>query len=194
MITRLDVQDYSAWLTPERLAAEEALWAEVGIYRLYAEHVMRAVGDHDCRSIIELGCGTGWVPTQLPPSIEYVGLDANPECVTLAQQKNPTRSFFLADMRAFRSPPFDLACSFAVLKHFALEEWAAVLGKVLSLGRVGLFTMNVGPYDLDDFEQGFAHTWVTHMTLSDAVYAAGHQLVSAELLHTGETMVCTCLR
>jgi hypothetical protein len=65
---------------------------------------------------------------------------------------------------------------------------------VLSFGRFGVFTMNVGDADVDDVSQGFPHTWVSMATLMAAVEAAGHRIVSTELLQTTETMVRTCIR
>lgn len=190
----IETADYSVWLTPERLELEEKQWAEVRIYELYASHLMRVVVEERCKSVLEIGCGTGWVPTRLPESLEYVGVDANDGCLALAAQKNPTRSFLAGDVRSLSWHRSDLVCSFAVLKHFALSEWSEVLAKVLSFGRVGLFTMNVGPSNMDDFEQGFPHTWVSRETLARAVWDAGHRMVSAEPMDTTETMVCTCTR
>lgn len=186
-------QDYSVWLTPERLAAEERLWKEVAIYRLYADAVLRTCEEEGCRSVLEIGCGTGWVPTLLPSEIDYTGVDANEGCLALARQKSGAR-FLNADIRGLQHRPVDLVCSFAVLKHFALQEWTGVLARVLSFGRIGLFTMNVGPFDRDDFEQGFAHTWIGQETLEAAVAAAGHRIVDQHVIHTFETMVRTCIR
>lgn len=193
MIADRVVTDYSVWLTPERLAEEEKLWEEVAIYRLYANTVIRVAQEERCSSVIELGCGTGWVPTCLPAGIKYVGVDANRDCLVYAALKDglPEQYFVLADIRSVELAPADLVCSFAVLKHFALAEWREVVAKMLSLGRVGVFTMNVGPEDEDDFTQGFPHTWVSPSTLNAAVIAAGHEVRSMELIHTGETMVTT---
>jgi SAM-dependent methyltransferase len=199
-------QDYSVWLTPERLAEEERLWAEVGIYQLYAAELLKVATAEGCQSVLELGCGTGWVPMCLPEMLHYVGVDSNPGCITLARSKNgdrnlsgergPNRRFLIEDIRKVVRPVggFDMVCAFAVMKHFALAEWAEVLARrVLYHGRVGLFTMNVGESDVDDFEQGFPHTWVSAHTLAAAVGDAGHQIVEMELLYTGETMVRTCI-
>lgn len=187
----MTVSDYSAYLTPERLAVEEVAWEQTAIYRLYADTVLYAAARYGCNTVLEVGCGTGWVPTRLPESLAYIGLDANPECLTLARQKTE-RLFIWADARVFRlEESVDLVCSFAVLKHFALHEWASVLGKILSFGRVGVFTMNVGDADADDFEQGYPHTWVSPFTLGAAVAGAGHQIESSETIYTGESMVIT---
>lgn len=190
----IETADYSVWLTPERLAVEEKLWAETAIYVRYAAELMRVVAEERCKSVIEIGCGTGWVPTLLPARLDYVGVDANDGCLALAARKNPKRPFMLGDVRSLDWPAGDAVCSFAVLKHFGLSEWSDVLAKVLSFGRVGLFTMNVGPTDVDDFEQGFPHTWITRETLVSAIESAGHRLVSAQLMDTDETMVRTCIR
>jgi SAM-dependent methyltransferase len=185
----MSAPDYSVWLTPERLGAEEAQWALTGIYRLYAERLLEVAHLEGCASVLEIGCGTGWVPTVLPPSLRYLGVDANPDCVALAMTKSD-RTFMVKDVRDLPAQEWaDLVCAFAVLKHFALSEWRDVLQRVLSMGRVGLFTMNVGLQDADDFEQGFPHTWVSWDTLAGAVRSAGHEFVSTELLYTGELLV-----
>lgn len=191
------IADYSAYLTPERLAVEEQAWRESGIHRLYATELLKAMASEDCISVVEVGCGTGWVPTCLPDSIMYGGVDVNAGCIEIAQRKNPFRDFLVADIReslATLDPSgrwWDAGCAFAFLKHFALHEWSDIVRHLLSFGRVGVFTMNVGTEDVDDFSQGYPHTWVTPATLDNAVQAAGHGVVSMTLIHTGETMVRT---
>lgn len=182
--------DYADWLTPVRLEIEERLWEQVAIYRLYAEALQRVLEVEGCRSVIELGCGTGWVPTRLSSDLDYLGVDANPGCLALARRKT-SFPFLQADIRQLETPVRDMVCAFAVLKHFALQEWQEIVVRMLALGRVGVFTMNVGPDDLDDSSHGFPHTWVSRETLEWAIRAGGHDIVEMALLHTGETIIRT---
>lgn len=197
------LHDYSVWLTPERLEVEELAWEQSGIYRLYSHHVTVTADQENCTSVLEVGCGTGWLAASLPPHLKYLGVDANRNCIDLARRKSD-RQFMTADVRDLEALFYlrdwyapatraDLVCAFAFLKHFALDEWTDVFVRLLNRGRVAVFTMNVGEQDLDDFEQGFAHTWVSTDTLVAAITAAGHRLDSTALLHTGETMVKTAM-
>lgn len=204
--------DYSEWLTPERLEIEERLWAEVGIHSTYATEVIAAayigLQSYNRRNreltVLEVGCGTGWTAMRLHERLKetekalwYVGVDANEGCLRLARTKSPG-GFVQADIRTLAptgDPETDLSsdvvCAFAVFKHFALAEWKDIVVRVLKLGRAGVFTMNVGDQDLDDFSNGFPHTWVSTLTLAQAVDAAGHTIVSMRMLETGETVVRT---
>jgi len=187
-------QDYSAWLTPERLAVEDQQWGDPRlatwpIFVGWIKHVAREV---EIVSVLEYGCGTGWVPRHLPPDMHYVGVDANQYCLQLAMARNPGRLFAFADVRAALALTFDLACAFSFLKHFGLHEWDEVVAQVLRHGRYGLFTMPVGPETKDDGTE-FPHVWVTEDRLRAAVNLAGHEVRHLARIQTGETMVVTRL-
>lgn len=188
----MNLPDYSQWLTPARLAAEEHQWAdpELRTWPIFVNWVLHVLQDANVLSMIEFGCGTGWVPKALPADLQYVGVDANPHCLALAMEKNPTRWFSRNDIRNPQALTFDLACAFSVLKHFGLHEWDAVVKNVVSAGHVCLFSMPVGPEDKEDGAE-FPHTWVTAAHLQDAVAAAGHMVVRLEPIATGEHMVMT---
>ncbi len=183
--------DYSEWLTPPRLAVEEKSWASYGVYKHYGAFICRLIQRYGIENILEMGCGTGWVPTVLPADVEYKGVDANARCVGLARAK-VKRRFVVGDIRTFPKQDVDLVCSFAVLKHFAIGEWADVVGKLLQHGRWGLFSMPITGEDRDDLSQGFAHTMVSRATLEAAIMAGGHRLLFTEAVGKGtETMVAT---
>lgn len=165
--------DYSAWLTPERVAVEETAWAEARFY----EEAAAAITALAPRRVLELGCGTGWVPTCLPPEMGYLGVDANPHCLARAREKNPRRPFVQDDIRTFiPTVPFDLVCAFAVLKHFALAEWVDIVTRILSMAPAAIITMPIASEEREDaFE--FPHVWVTKETLRDTIKRAGHAIV-----------------
>lgn len=177
--------DYSEYLTPEQLAHEERLWGEVKLYEKYAAVVTRAfdlAGLAEEIKMIEVGCGTGWVPSVLTNRVaHYLGIDKNKECVARAIEKNrPNGALFVRmDLRdlEFKDDKYDVACAFAVLKHFALAEWDEVFARFLSLGNWTAFTLPTqdGAGSLDD-GLDFPHVRIGRSHLLDRVAAARHEV------------------
>jgi len=186
--------DYSQWLTYERLQAEETQWADPSTrtWPSFVDWIMKiADADEDVQSIVEFGCGTGWVPANLPPELSYVGIDANPMCLALAMKKNRGRLFSLADIRDEHRLTYDISCAFSVLKHFGLHEWDTAVAKVLRCGvRYSLFSMPIADDTKDDGTE-FPHVWVTEQRLVRAVEKAGHILMELVPLPHGEYMAVT---
>lgn len=192
----LKLPDYSQWLTPDRLELEEQAWA--GPDRTWPHFVAaidRLRAHTPIKSMIEFGCGTGWVPAALPETVAYTGMDANPGCVERARARNPNRTFVVDDLRSltYVGAGFDLTCAFSVMKHFGLHEWPAVLKRVLSYGMLGLLSIPTGFETKDDGTE-FPHVTLSESYLQEAVIAAGHDLVITAPLPWGEVMVYTCRR
>lgn len=189
--------DYSQWLTGGRLLQEEKLWGdpEHATWPHFVRGIEQAQRVTRVDSIIEFGCGTGWVPLALPLELEYVGVDASEECIALAQQKNPGRRFDVLDIRQTPAifdveEPFDVSCAFSFLKHFELSEWDNVLALVVQAGWWSVFTVPLADHDYDDGVE-FPHVHVTEERLRRAVEVAGREISAMELLPWGETMVWT---
>jgi SAM-dependent methyltransferase len=183
--------DYSAWLTPERLEHEEQLWARQGAHKFFAECIAAAAAQErlypNCR-ILELGCGTGFVPLHLPATWSYLGIDANELCLAKAYEKNPDRSFCCLDVRQlalgrFRLD-FDLVAAFAFFKHFMPAEWAGVLRLALAMAPTAVFSMPIAEADLENGVD-FPHTFVTRATLESAVASAHHRIVETRIYSPG---------
>ena len=197
--------DYSEWLTPARLAEEERAWGDP--QRATWPHFVRAIQDvmlfgemqnAPIASMIEFGCGTGWVPAGLPPNVEYIGVDANPFCLELAHLKKPRRRFVRADVRYALSnvllqaiAPVDLVCAFSFLKHFGLHEWDDVVHVVLQHGRWAAFSVPIADADRDEGAE-FPHVWVTMARVEAALARTKHAIVGMNPLPWGETMVTAC--
>lgn len=174
----MTVPDYSVWLDRAgQLQKEELGWRDNQEKTVYAGYLKRLIVGIENPLILELGCGTGWVPTLLT-GIQYVGVDGNAGCVELARKKT-AHLFYHTDLRVFPLTPSDVVCAFAVLKHFALVEWDAVVGKILQHAPVAVFTMRIDK-DTDDFRFGFPHTTVSRAHIDAAVKKAGHVVVSVE--------------
>jgi SAM-dependent methyltransferase len=179
------MNDYAAWLTQERLEIEERLWAECRYYEWYATAILE-LGP---TSVVELGCGTGWVPYVLPASTKYVGVDSNAQCVNLARAKNPGRLFVEMDLRRFRpQTAFDIVCAFAVVKHFALDEVGLILQHMGRCGRLLVFTVPPAEEDFDDGVE-FPHIHLSSSSLARLVQSAGRRIVTSRLLPNEELLV-----
>jgi SAM-dependent methyltransferase len=183
--------DYSEWLTWERVHTEETAWAATRFYLTYAAHIMLLRSRYPIFKILEVGCGTGWVPTQFGADIQYLGIDKNKDALDIAIAKNiPSRAFLQADLRILEGTSVcispDLVCAFAVLKHFGLDEWDKIFDTIVSLAPFGLFTMNVAKQNRDDGID-FHHVWVTPERLSAAIERNGAKLLYSTIVWQGET-------
>lgn len=177
--------DYAEWLTPERLIAEEEAWASSRDYVRYADAVTALVdSDPSICTIQELGSGTGWVPWELSQRgilrhRSYVGLDKNVHCLDKARERNAFVSqvaFGRVDLRTYH-PIADVVCSFAVLKHFRLEEWERLFVQWFRAARYGCFTVPIAGQSRADSEPEFTHVWLSEADLAQAIRAAGHEEV-----------------
>lgn len=181
------MNDYSEFLTAEKLEIEERGWAEGFHNKKMADLVSSVCEKHGLVTIIEMGCGTGWVPSYLPPYLLYLGVDKNPICILHAKMKNlshGTRTGFTqADIRNFILPdaPFDMVVSLSVLKHFRPEEWQEVFLKIMEKGYYACFTMSIGPQVINDGVE-FPHTYITKELLLESLELAGKEILSEEAL------------
>jgi SAM-dependent methyltransferase len=186
--------DIADWYTPERIDAEEPLWATGKSYLEYASRIHSVCRDNNLSSVVEIGCGTGWVPTVLDSSLQYLGIDKNPYMLERCRAKNTGKLFLQCDIRNLHALNLscDLVCSFAVLKHFSPQEWVACLNEVLGLGRFALFTLSIftdGRETLDipaKDEHGIEQhhgTWATLEEAERAIESAGHRIVDADYQH-----------
>lgn len=181
--------DISSWYTPERIAIEEPIWAECRAEN--AQRIESLCTEFSLQTIIECGCGTGWIPFSLNPSLSYVaGIDKNPYMLARAQMKNPTLRFIQADLRnaSHIGLSADLVCSFAVLKHFSLLEWTSCLKSILAMGRFGLFTQHVLPNGSHSTDHGleYHNIWPTESEVCEAIESAGHEILSWDATHIDE--------
>jgi trans-aconitate methyltransferase len=175
----MPLPDYADWLTPERLVLEEQAWAQAGLHRRYAAALRQLVQEHGVQTITELGCGTGWVPSELDGlGVQYRGVDRNPHCLGYARRKNRLRAWVQFEEMELRhiSPATDahgVVCAFAVLKHFRLDEWTPLFVQWFGAAAYAAFTIPIAPQPKDDGTE-FTHTWVSEEMLRDALQLAGH--------------------
>jgi SAM-dependent methyltransferase len=187
--------DISEYYKDENLAAaEEAAWEKSEEYRRNLTFVERALRRFELTAAVELGCGTGWMPTGVPPDITYVGVDANPLFLEKARAKNhPTRRFVQEDLRnatpewarRLEVPSPRLSYCFAVLKHFGLREWDRILYTLLTLGDYSVFEVQLAQIDIDD-GTAFHHVSVTPERVKRVMAQAGHRAAEEACVWRGK--------
>lgn len=104
------------------------LWSRaVGGVRCRRILVDDYVRPRDCDRILDLGCGPGRVADYLPSTVDYVGIDLNPDYIGSARARygNGHREFRVADAADIGSDlhDFDIVMVFALLHH--LDDAAA---------------------------------------------------------------------
>lgn len=194
--------DYCDWLTLDRLMAEELLWSEQQLYERYGAAIRRLLDEYESISwITELGSGTGWVPGTLDliadsdrgGTLSYHMYDKNPHCIARSRERNAHRDWVRTlegDIRTLDIPVVDLICSFAVLKHFRLEEWSDIVVRMLRDASFGLFTMPLADTNLEDGTE-FTHTRVTREHLVATLARVGHTILWEDATDPAEPLFAT---
>jgi SAM-dependent methyltransferase len=183
--------DISEYYKGPLVIAEEKAW---GSYEGAVERAVHLRALHMAfqlfggQEVLELCCGTGWIPRALLPEVSYTGVDNNPDFLVLARSKNEgKRRFIQGDLRAVSDPWLeergvktpDVVCCFAALKHFGLREWNAILGSLLELSPTAVFDVQITPRDVDDGKE-FHHVSVTWERVGKLLADHGHGIFHEE--------------
>lgn len=74
--------------------------------------------------ILDLGCGNGRFYKAFSENIDYIGVDASEELITIAKEKFPEANFRVDNALdlSFEKDTFDTIYSFAVFHHFPSKE------------------------------------------------------------------------
>jgi SAM-dependent methyltransferase len=179
------VRDISEYYVGDLAVAEESAWNESKEYLRNVTFVQDALDWFWVSSVVEVGCGSGLIPTQLHESVKYLGIDRNDVFLGWARDKNnPTRTFVNRDVRQV-SPEwlkqhhgdFAVSTCFAFLKHFGLHEFDDLLVGLMRLAPYSVF--EVQQFDSDvDTGTDFHHVFVTEERLNRCVRKAGHRILS----------------
>lgn len=178
-MTTTRLPDISNYYNLEKATKEDVQWLYTGQYRREAAFVLPRFERYGVKSVIELGCGSGLLATQVPAEIQYIGIDKNVHFLEKARDRNPGRRFLCWDVRNVEEGLHDCAMSFGVLKHVSLDELDSFLACVLRHGRYGAFNVQVAQECYDDGTE-YHHTHITMERLKQALAVAGHEIVDME--------------
>lgn len=92
----------------------------------------------DVRSVLDVGCGDGFITNALPPALRVVGLDISPEALRHVTRQTQVGS--ITDL-PFEDGAFDLVMTNDVLEHLAEEAYPRALSELQRVaGRYVLVT------------------------------------------------------
>ncbi len=187
--------DISEYYKGDLAVAEENAWNATKEYKRNLAQVERVIKERGVKRIVEVGCGSGLIPVELPREVRYLGIDKNPTFLEYAKKKNDPscRTFVYEDVRNL-SPewmkkkgfaPFDLVMSFAFFKHFGLHELDDVMNKVISLAPVAVFEVQTASQSFDNGTQ-FHHNFITTNRLHRVIGEAGHKFLYDVVVYDGD--------
>ena len=195
MIQKADISLF--YDDPQKALEEEKAWAINKPHENYARFLGAPVNEHKIYSILELCCGSGFLPRYLPRYIRYLGIDNNEQFIAWAKAKNTMdREFIRSDIRKITPAtlatrghdPFGLVCMFAAVKHFGLHEFNDIIKHMLSFAPVAMFDVQMlASGELCDNGDTFHHTYITPRVLHNSVLDAGHKIVSVYNMYQGDS-------
>ncbi|NJO77891.1 MAG: class I SAM-dependent methyltransferase [Cyanobacteria bacterium RM1_2_2] len=111
----------------------------------YGQDLVQLLNPQAHEQILDLGCGTGQLTSQLAATkAEVLGLDRSPEMIAQAKASYPHLSFIVADARQFRvEPSLDAVFSNAAL-HWILEPDVVISNIHQALKPGGRFVAELG--------------------------------------------------
>lgn len=171
----MTLPDYSEFLKrPGVLEWVEKEWISKPFTHEYHARVINDVmAKYNLKRVIEIGCGTGEVAIRLN-ECEYLGCDANGDCIALAYEKNAGKMFSPVNIRDLQTDPVDLVFCFGVLKHFGLHEWSDIFYKISQLGKYFVFDMPVAEVTKDDGVEHH-HVWKDIKSIrKEVIFASMH--------------------
>lgn len=188
------MRDISDYYVGPLVAAEEKAWAAAKFYVPYRNAIALAVASCGGERVLEVGCGTGFVPAGLSNNIDYLGLDRNDSFLALARGKNAGRAnvrFHNLDVRLL-TPAWlnaanfkpDVVASFAFFKHFGLGEWERVFATVVASAPTAVFEVSLSDVDHDNGVD-FHHTFVTPGKVYRVLASLGHVVRRAAMTFAG---------
>lgn len=108
-------------------AFQNLLGAKQGRQRLVSEYIKPKPKDR----ILDLGCGSAAILSDLPDDVRYVGIDHNDRHITKARANFGQRGEFLAgnfdQARDFSGQPFDIVLALGLLHHLDDNEVLSLL-------------------------------------------------------------------
>jgi ubiquinone/menaquinone biosynthesis C-methylase UbiE len=159
-------------------AAERAVGGDYEYYGVLEHALLRGEGLRDGSIILDVGCGSGRLATQLGsryPSLRYLGLDVVPALLDYARRKAGRPDFRFKLVDAVRLPYDALAADFcvffSVFTHLLPEESCVYLEeahRVLRPGGKAVFSF------LEHASSAGRHVWEANLAWVKERHMAGH--------------------
>lgn len=113
-------------------------WYAGGLrYAAYMLHVLRAVAERPFDSLIDIGCGDGWLSSRLArrfPERQIVGVDISPGGLALARSLAPSPNLSFRECDVTQAPPegapFPCGTLVEVLEHIPVPDVPAFVSGV----------------------------------------------------------------
>lgn len=116
-----------------------------GDQKLTRQFVAENYQVYNCRSVLDIGCGTGdFAP--LFPKEEYLGIDTNPAYISFAKNKY-LHQFFVGNILNynFGKQFFDASILISFLHHLSDQQVKRILPKIISLTRKIIIIVDLNP-------------------------------------------------
>ncbi len=177
--------DFDKWWTAERIKESDAAWLQSREYLAFATRIRDVMQTYSLKSIIELGCGAGYIGGVLATEFYYIGIDGSAEMVEWAKLKNPGATFLQGNLRNLEDIYADLVCCFSTVKHFSLTEWRQIVHNILQVGEYGLIEMQISTEEAVDTSDtsniDFHHTFVPDCDIEKTWRDAGHEIIDVAM-------------
>lgn len=116
-----------------------------GNQRKTKEFVKNTVNKYTCRSIIDIGCGTGDFAPLFSPK-EYTGIDINNRYIEFAKGKYPSH-FICSNVVTydFRGKKYDASIFISTLHHLSDKEIQTVFSKLIKVTTKIIIVVDLNP-------------------------------------------------
>ena len=104
-----------------------------GVYRILKEHIWSSLGDLAGVTVLDLGCGSGWLAAHMSKKgAQVIGVDGSERLIELARSRDPSLRWLHHDLRLGLPDAiaFDL-----VVSHMVLMDFDPVIPVVSDLAR-----------------------------------------------------------
>ncbi len=137
----------------------------------------------DNPSILEVGCGNGWLAEKLSGIGQYVGLDLAPAAVEAAKKRVPSADFVVADFHTWQAQDgsFDIVVMVDTIAYFRDQDKAVARARSLLKPGGWLVLTTVNPFVYSRLSwvgppgQGQVRKWLTRKTLEDLLERNGFE-------------------
>jgi SAM-dependent methyltransferase len=184
-------------------------WSRLLGVRRYSQVLVREhIRPESTDRVLDIGCGPGTIAPFLPTT-DYVGFDASPEYIKLAQKRYPGRHFVCERVSRYTLAQhgyFDIVLAFGILHHLDDEEAVQLFRIACDAlkpgGRLvtndGVWTSNqsgVAKYLLARDRGQFVRTAEQYMTLASQVFSTVKHTIRHDLLWIPYThILLECVR